>query len=1155
MIGLVGVIIIATAACLSCGDPVVQCDPNTEITCFIFKRAYFCLDLEYRCDGEVDCIFDKADEINCVQGTGECGADHFNCTNGTANSSRCIQQRFVCDGNPDCSDQSDEQDCPSIGDGSGSGDDDDNCPAGKFECVQAKHCIPDSWLCDRDNDCGNWEDEDSSICGTPPTCSQSQFRCNSGHCIRSGWVCDGDNDCGDYSDEQDCENPCDQGEVLCPNQTAVCIPVHWICDGEIDCTSGWDEAAVNNCSTTHQPCNGSQFQCHDGQCIPSGWECDGEQDCANGEDENQPKCSTVTPLVCHGQFKCKGVNTCVRWNKVCDGSYECADGSDEKEEACNTTPVPCVHTCGDTCLTTSQQLCDGHYNCDDRSDEPDSCNVNECAVNNGGCSHTCKDLLIGYQCTCPDGYVANSNNTCEDVNECKTYGSCSQECINEVGSYMCKCRPGYEMSAATNSCKALGDAAVLLFSHDTGIFAVNLLNYSKSVVLSGLRGVFTLDYDYKHQMMYWYESKEKGIFRASFNSNETEKIVIDVDYTDGIAYDWINHNVYWTDASNDHIMMAGGDGSNPRVIANTTVNGTVEEPRAIVIDPFHKHIYWTDWGTQAKIEKASLQGKNRRAIITTNVHWPNGLTIDHTLKRLYWIDAKLKTIETCDFNGRNRMVVRKLAFTSHPFSISVFEDNIYWTDWDSGAVEVANKFNGTNRGQVIQSHLRLLGVKVVHQALQLPGIECQRPVQPHYNVTNLQQDVYLSGRNVTITCVEGYVLVGNATVTCSRQGTWKSQLPHCMKPRIRCVIPNFPNYNISDDVMEYFVGDNLTVKCREGYKLIGQDVLTCSNTSQWTPQIPHCTRIVPTCPVPEGDNYNLTQHTRPDYKEGHNLTILCNEGYEVDGVNNVICTNDSSWKPQLPNCALTGVPCPRPQGLQYNTTLLTKLDYVLRDNVTITCNVGYHLKGTSQVMCGPGSTWTPSLPTCVLTGIPCPRPQGLQYNTTLLTKLDYVLRDNVTITCNVGYHLKGTSQVMCGPGSTWTPSLPTCVEEDSSCDQMFTCTSSHQCVDLVKLCDGVSDCSDGSDELPQSCPTPTGQESRGDSNGGNGAAIGVSVVIVVIIIVAIVIVTGVLFYYKLRLQRRLIRSKSFDSPVYSVDDQNVILPDAEEPMSNSLPGE
>lgn len=55
--------------------------------------------------------------IHLVQGAGECGVDHFNCTNGTANSSRCIQQRFVCDGHPDCSDQSDEQDCPNISDG------------------------------------------------------------------------------------------------------------------------------------------------------------------------------------------------------------------------------------------------------------------------------------------------------------------------------------------------------------------------------------------------------------------------------------------------------------------------------------------------------------------------------------------------------------------------------------------------------------------------------------------------------------------------------------------------------------------------------------------------------------------------------------------------------------------------------------------------------------------------------------------------------------------------------------------------------------------------------------------------------------------------------------------------------------------------------
>jgi len=44
----------------------------------------------------------------------------------------------------------------------------------------------------------------------------------------------------------------------------------------------------------------------------------------------------------------------------------------------------------------------------------------------------------------------------------------------------------------------------------------------------------------------------------------------------------------------------------------------------------------------------------------------------------------------------------------------------------------------------------------------------------------------------------------------------------------------------------------------------------------------------------------------------------------------------------------------------------------------------------------------------------------------------------------------------------------------SSCDGMFSCTSSPQCVELTKLCDGVSDCTDGSDEQSQSCsPKPS----------------------------------------------------------------------------------
>lgn len=67
-------------------------------------------------------------------------------------------------------------------------------------------------------------------------------------------------------------------------------------------------------------------------------------------------------------------------------------------------------------------------------------------------------------------------------------------------------------------------------------------------------------------------------------------------------------------------------------------------------------MYWTDWGSNPKIERAGMDASSRIVIISSNLTWPNGLAIDYETKRLYWADAGMKTIEYGNFDGSDRQV-------------------------------------------------------------------------------------------------------------------------------------------------------------------------------------------------------------------------------------------------------------------------------------------------------------------------------------------------------------------------------------------------------------------------------------------------------------------------------------------------------------------
>ena len=68
-------------------------------------------------------------------------------------------------------------------------------------------------------------------------------------------------------------------------------------------------------------------------------------------------------------------------------------------------------------------------------------------------------------------------------------------------------------------------------------------------------------------------------------------------------------------------------------------------------------MYWTDWGKNAKIEKAGMDGQGRHSLISHNLTWPNGLALDTKHDRIYWTDAGRKMIESSTVEGTDRKVM------------------------------------------------------------------------------------------------------------------------------------------------------------------------------------------------------------------------------------------------------------------------------------------------------------------------------------------------------------------------------------------------------------------------------------------------------------------------------------------------------------------
>nr|CAD7443152.1 unnamed protein product [Timema bartmani] len=262
----------------------------------------------------------------------------------------------------------------------------------------------------------------------------------------------------------------------------------------------------------------------------------------------------------------------------------------------------------------------------------------------------------------------------------------------------------------------------LLFATVKDIRLANISKPTKTVTLvKNLEEGAAVDFYYEGNLVCWTEHGLEMIQCVSYNGTYVGVVTTDLISPDGLAIDWFTQKLYWTDGETNRIEVASVTGEHRKVL----IWSDIDQPRAIALVPMKKFMFWTDWGEVPKIERVGMNGdpKTRKIIVSKDIFWPNGLTVDYATETVYWLDGRLKFIASIDYEGRNRCVLAQQGVV-YPFALAMFNNKIYWTDWGTwsraGGKAVVPK-------ELFHSEYVPMGIRVWDPARQPPGeTPCQK---------------------------------------------------------------------------------------------------------------------------------------------------------------------------------------------------------------------------------------------------------------------------------------------------------------------------------------------------------------------------------------------------------------------------------------------
>ncbi|XP_063415706.1 low-density lipoprotein receptor-related protein 4-like [Mytilus trossulus] len=368
-------------------------------------------------------------------------------------------------------------------------------------------------------------------------------------------------------------------------------------------------------------------------------------------------------------------------------------------------------------------------------------------------------------------HIWMDNVTCSgfenNIDQCQFAGWGIHDCRHGEDS-------GIECSSASSEDNII---FVLDINRGGAIYRMNL--HTLSYVQIPINRLYTptaIDYEATEGRIYFVDPRLQQIVSVHFSGTdirELKQLDSNADL-EKIEVDPLNRILFYADTGNNQIASLRLDGTNFKVV----IGSGLDEPRDVALDPRKQQVFWSDWGSTPKIEKANYDGTGRTTLANTNLKWPNGMAIDFDANKLYFVDAGTDKIEVMGLGGENRQTIYTET-GSHFFALSLYQQYIYYTDWTKHTVMRINK-DGTGATPVGPRGFReLADIRIHKYGYGLPGVATHAPLvidESHMFVRFIGTgqhneglvEVYVNGVWGTI-CDDGWTNT-DAGVICSMMG-------------------------------------------------------------------------------------------------------------------------------------------------------------------------------------------------------------------------------------------------------------------------------------------------------------------------------------------------------------------------------------------------